>query len=1320
MGVNGVESKNTTCRHALVPIRIGEKRCIALADAGATITLMSTSLAKELRLPLYPPRLSATGVTNDALRMTGRTAARIRLGTKTISHCIYVADQISHDVILGTDYLAKLGEVTYNFKTCTLKTGNDEIPMVQKRIGITVDAVIHIGQEVQMVESLQLPPLSETIVTAEVNSVLHKDDIILFEGNNNTTPRSILVGKAVDQPKNGTVRFPIMNTSPNFQTIQANTVIGNVEKLEEDIRILGTGDKPDDSYKRNPGDALKIEDTDLSKDQMKRLKNLINKYKDIIGERIEDLGSTKIVQHVIETLPNTQPIRSRPYNIPVHLRAEVKSQIDKMLDQGLITMSTGSWSSPIVLVKKKDGSWRFCVDYRKLNAVTVKHSMALSNIENAMEIMHGKKYFSSIDLCSGFFQVSLHEDSREKSAFITPWGTYRWQVMPQGASGSPSTFARLALAIMSDLISQGSSCVYLDDWLMCSRTFDEHIALLDTVFNRLRYAGLKYRLSKSYFCQRKITYLGHVISQDGITVAPHNTTKIANFPTPKDKSGVRRMLGLFSFYRSYIKDFSKVANALIKLTKKDEPFVWTEDCEKAAQYLKDRITSAPILIFPNFNKQFVLTTDASSIAIGAVLSQEGEDGKLHPVSFYSKALSVAEQKWDACEQELFAILCAVKHYRAFLMNTHFLVLTDNVACTYIVKKSDLSPRLARWAVQLADYSFDIQHKAGKENVVADALSRAEEVNAIDSDPPINEEDTEMAAAQSRDYYLSPIKLYLTKKKFPVDTTKREMSVIKEKSLHFKMIKGVVYRVKGDKLLLAIPASQRQDLLYSAHESLMAMHPGLTKTMLKLSDKYWFPHMRKEVGRHIARCGSCQQRKDPKQPIRVPLKNQYASSPFDVISVDFMGPLTPTDSNKRNILVWTDHFTRWCEIQATEDQLASTVAQSYVERIFCRFGCSRVLLSDRAKNFLSEVIENINTLLQVEHRKTTPYRPQTNGLSEVTNRTIGTMLSHVVAENHRDWDKYIPLVQLAHNSARHTTINASPSMLLMCREVRFPYDMTQPSLPERVKAGTYAASLHKRMAEVWSTAKEAIEDGKTRQKGFYDRKCNASDLQVGDCVYYWTPRGQIGRTKKLMKRWKGPYIIKKLTDTNATIQLFNDPDQVPFVVHLNTLKRYKGPLLRGSSHELSIDLGYSPGSDSSSDSDDENPAETPVDNRSRNRHYEVEDTSVELSRRPDSSLSDYKIDRAKVPNSTTDSKNIKDGIRGGGCSLSNGEDPSLESSNKEPATDKHEVISRPTTDDIHPPDNRDNANQRDRGEANGRYSLRRRPKRKREAGFVYTT
>lgn len=676
-------------------MEINNHVCTALVDARATISIIRADLASDLGTAIEKSYLTATGVTKDTLDIIG--CPKVKLNIKPEwegSHEFYVTRNISYEVILGTDLLTKLGTVAYNFTKCTLHiNGSKGVPMGE-------DTTVG---HARVCNNIDVPPLTQMIITVRVPYTSKAKKECIFEGCRDQA-RNLLIGKSICKVDDGKIFVPVLNPTTRTHSIKKDEVIGSVETLEEDLRLLSV---PNEQEKETtiktplPGDNLKLSDTDLTEAQFTELQELVNEFADIAGERITELGRTSIVQHVVETLPGTNLIRSKPYNIPIGVRAEIKQQLDQMQEENLISPSAGNWTLPVVLVRKKDGNWRFCVDYRKLNSVTVKQSMATSSINNALEIMHDKKYFSSIDLCSGFFQVSLHPGSRKKSGFITPFGCYEFKTMSQGMSGSPATFTRLALAIMADLISEGSSCVYLDDWLMTSKTFQDHIQLLRTVFLRLRYSGLKYRPTKNQLCKREILYLGHLITGEGVTVAPYNTEKIKKFPPPTNKTEVKRLFGLYGYYRSFIKNFSKIAAPITRLLSQASTFNWTTECEEASQFLKTQITSAPILAYPDFSQTFTLTTDASAIAIGAVLSQRS-DGREHPVSFFSKSLNKSEKKWDSCEQELYAIVTSVKHFRSYLLNVPFKIFTDNAACTYVLKKPELSPRLARWAIQLSD------------------------------------------------------------------------------------------------------------------------------------------------------------------------------------------------------------------------------------------------------------------------------------------------------------------------------------------------------------------------------------------------------------------------------------------------------------------------------------------------------------------------------------------------------------------------------------------------------------------------------------------
>jgi len=1128
---------------------------------------MTMAKAKSLGLKVFRAETQAKGVTNDSLDLIGRVAARITIGNLTIPQTFHVGREMSYDIILGTNFLGKLGAITYDFKRGRFQVREASLPMGENAI----------RGDVRLRDEVVLPPRSRAIVIAHVRTSDWGGKECLFEGTIGGVPKEAIIGKCIDQvePKHFTIRVPIVNTANAYTTIPENAPLGTLEPVEEDMLMTSTGKDAGASHQKRkpPSQLVDLENTDLTAAEKSKLWKVLDDYQDLIGESVSELGRTNVITHVIETEAEVAPIRSKPYHIPVGVRAEVRKQLDELLQRGLIGYGSGAWSSPMVLVRKKDGSYRFCIDYRKLNKVTVQQTMAVTGIDDVKEIMHGKKYFSSLDLCSGYFQVPLHEDSREKSGFSTPFGPMQWNVLPMGLSTSPATFQRLAVAIMCDIIAQGQGVVYLDDWILCSETFSDHLRLIRKLFNRLRHANLRYRLSKSSFCQRQVLYLGHIVSEKGIQVAPHNVEKIRAMDYPKTKKQVRRLLGLFGFYRSYVEGYSRIATPLTALTREDTPFQWTLECQNAVDTLKERITTAPVLIFPNWSEEFILTTDASGTAVAGVLAQRRE-GKELPIAFYSKSLSKAERKWPATELELYAIYCSVKHFRPYLMNNPFQLYTDSKSCVWIFNKPDLAPRLARWALALQEYTFTCTHKAGAQNVVADALSRATygaQVNVVYTESaevpptPMGETESFMRKAQLADFYMGPIIHYLEHQQFPADATRREQRIIQQRSKEFVIVRGVLYRISEEgRLLMAVPVASRRELLYASHESLMSMHPGVTKTLLKLREYYWFPKMRTTVEAHIRECGSCQTRKNPKIPLRVPLRNQYANEPWEIVSIDFQGPLTESDEGFRHILVLTDFFSKWTEITPTKDQLATTVAQIYVEKIFCRYGASRVLLSDCAKNFLSEVLREVNELLGVTHNRTSPYRPQTNGLVEVTNRTIKTMLSHVVNERHTDWPKYLPFCQLAHNSARHVAINSSPSQLLMGRELRLPHEQLLPLAPTPISApGKYARDAQERMRVTWDAARRAMKKEGERVARIYDRTARPSEVQIGDAVLYMTPRAHKGLTAKLKHKWTGPYLVKAVTDTNVKLQSFNHPEKDPFVTHLNKVKLFLKPSMRGA-------------------------------------------------------------------------------------------------------------------------------------------------------------
>lgn len=434
----------------------------------------------------------------------------------------------------------------------------------------------------------------------------------------------------------------------------------------------------------------------VSEEELRQLREMIVVNDDVFALNDSELGCTSIVQHEINT--GTEPLIKQPARrVPFVYREKLSSMVDEMLRDGIIQPSSSAWSSRVVLVPKKDGKFRFCVDYRRLNSISKKDVYPLPRIDDILDTLGNTKYFSSLDLCSGYWQVKLTPESRSKSAFVTHCGLYEFVRLSFGLCNGPSTFQRLMESVLSGLV--WNSCfVYIDDVLVCSKTFAEHVNRLSEVFARLRSANLKLKAKKCLFLHETVPYLGHVVSPEGIKPDLEKTDKVKRYPVPTDTSQLRQFLGLTSYYRRFICGFSKIAAPLNDL-KKDVPFQWTSACERAFQQLKNSLVSSPVLAYPCFNSSdpLVLETDASVRGLGAVLSQCQEDEKVHPIAYASRSLNVHEKNYGITELETLGLVWAARLFRPYLLDHHCIVYTDHAACTSLLNCKHPSAKLARWA-----------------------------------------------------------------------------------------------------------------------------------------------------------------------------------------------------------------------------------------------------------------------------------------------------------------------------------------------------------------------------------------------------------------------------------------------------------------------------------------------------------------------------------------------------------------------------------------------------------------------------------------------
>ncbi len=557
-------------------------------------------------------------------------------------------------------------------------------------------------------------------------------------------------------------------------------------------------------------EVLHLDPSNLTEKQRERMEAFLLDQTDLFALSPLELGCTNLTTHSIDTGDHL-PIRQHARRTPFALRHKIDEMVEKMTEQGVIQPSRSPWASPVVLVEKKDRTLRFCIDYRRLNAITKMDVFPLPRIDDTLDLLSHSQYFTTLDLASGYWQVRMHPESREKTAFTTYSGLYEFLVMPFGLCNAPATFQRLMETVLAGL-ARDACMVYMDDILVIGKTYEEHLDNLRRVLDRLREAGLKLKPEKCSFGKGEVAYLGYVVSKDGLSPDPGKIKAIQEFPQPLDLKSLRSFLGLATYYRRFIPQFSVVASPLHALTRKNASFVWDPVCEKAFCHLKTLLTTAPVLAFPNFTRDFLLETDASGLGLGAVLAQKQEDGTTRPVAFASRTLQAHEQNYGVTELEALGVVWAVKHFRHYLYGHHCDVFTDHEALKSLLNTPHPSGKLARWGMALQELDLTILYRPGKRNSNADALSRfplASEERGISRPfgivaatsvplPSAKSGEATLETRQRQDPELQPIMDFLEDGVLP-EEEKQARELILSRS-QYQMIDGVLYHLEQDKTL----------------------------------------------------------------------------------------------------------------------------------------------------------------------------------------------------------------------------------------------------------------------------------------------------------------------------------------------------------------------------------------------------------------------------------------------------------------------------------------------------------------------------------------
>lgn len=736
----------------------------------------------------------------------------------------------------------------------------------------------------------------------------------------------------------------------------------------------------------------------LNSEEEKSLKKVISAYKDIIYQEGEDLSFSNQIKHEIKTSDEI-PVYSKSYRYPYVHKAEIQDQISKMLKQNIIRPSYSPWSSPIWIVPKKaDASgkrkWRLVVDYRKLNDKTIDDRYPLPNITEILDKLGRCMYFTTLDLASGFHQVEVARQDIKKTAFNVENGHYEFTRMPFGLKNAPATFQRVMDNVLQEL--QNKIClVYMDDIIVYSTSLIEHTQNLKQVFDALRKANLKIQMDKSQFFKKEVTFLGHIVTQQGIKPNPEKIAAVQRFSIPKTPKQIKEFLGILGYYRKFIKDFSKLTKPMTSKLKKNEKIdINDPKYVECFNICKDILTTEPILAYPDFSKQFILTTDASKYAIGAVLSQI-QNGSEHPICYASRTLNDHEINYSTIEQELLAIVFGTKYFRPYLFGRKFKIVTDHKPLNWIMSLKEPNSKLVRWRLKLEEFDYTIEHKAGKMNGNADALSRLPvEINLNErSNPSVSDDTAHSAESDSLD--LIPISTStLNKFKFQFifnlipsgsasiktdkifNNTRKTLKLknpdeetlvsIMKNHLNPKAVNAInventelflkiqdIYRthfsrnkafkiVRCTKIVKDIVDELEQDSIIKNYHT-QSNHRGITESYEHLKRTIFFPNLKVKITLNINQCDICQTEKYERSPEKIKFElTETPKQPLDIVHIDifFMQKGNP-------ILTIIDKFSRYAQAYELESRNTPHIKEQLM-KYFSTFGKPKLIVSDQEK------------------------------------------------------------------------------------------------------------------------------------------------------------------------------------------------------------------------------------------------------------------------------------------------------------------------------------------------------------------------------------
>ncbi|CAF1412956.1 unnamed protein product [Adineta steineri] len=1184
----------------------------AMIDTGANRTFislqaLSTSYSKQFINAKQKTASLADGHTS--ISILGALDLHIVIGDMSTSIKGYVVKDLCAECILGMDFISK-----YKF---IINADERVISLCdhEKRIALEYDVnQDEICYPARTIRYTYIPPQGTVSIPVNIGISSAK---VSFRPSYQLAQQSSMIllnnTLTVNQQKS---HISIYNPTSYFYTLPKGV-------------ILGTTTVPTLSFSKCTSINRELVDDYINKltrhiadlKQGEEIKAILHQHEKLF-DTSKPAVAINVKPHEIKTLDHPPP-SSRPYRSTPDKEEEMYKIVQDLLHNGLIRKSYSPYAAPALLVAKHDGSWRMVVDFKKLNNLTIKDNYPLPNMEQTIRRLDGGyKFFSKLDMKSGFWQIPIKEGDRHKTAFVTVDGLYEWNVLAQGLKNSPPSFQR----VMADILApcRQFSLVYIDDIVVFSRSFEEHLDHIRQLLSILSKYNFQLNPPKCKLFHQKIDYLSHIISEEGFQPNNDRIQSIMNLREPSTLVEANKFLGGLSWYRKFVPRFASIAAPIHKvtnLTKQNRKnFKWEQPQHEAFLRLKQFLVTTPLFLdYPNDNYPVILTTDASKIGIGGTL-QQNINGEIKNLYYHSQVTSSTQKRYDPIELEALAIWMCFQRMRPYLLGRSVIIYTDHCPLCNMMNSTVKNRRVDRISILLQEYDIEkIIHIKGQHNCLADYLSRhpiPREEEIFDEDYGIAEQDKgeptviecvpdetpPLAGAITRSETkklrleqdkntttITPSQKNVTpsstveeeeddqgkdsasqdiqKYRFDMEQLKIEQEkdpVIQQKIIEVKknpvkcsyeLKDGLLYKLlmmrvncNTKKKIIYLPSSMINNLLQVYHSDPLSGHFGVQRTYLKIKNIFWWPDMKQSITRYIQSCLPCQQynitrTKKPGrlQPIPPP------EGPFQLIGMDYCGPLKQTPSGNQYVLCITDYFTRWIVAVAVPDCSAQTTAEAFFKEYICKYGVPAVVLSDQGTHFHNQLMEAMSKLVGYDHTYSTTYHPQSNGMIERFNATFIPQIAKLQDRENNNWDEFLAPVVFAYNTGCHSTTQYSPFQLLFGREARLPTEAPLSTFTFR-KPNDYYEQLKKSMKLIHQNAHRNITNKQHQYKTRYDKQRADPHYSINDRVLI----RKHGLKNKLEPKYSiTPQII--IQEKHPVYVVKDETTQCETQVHINDIK-----------------------------------------------------------------------------------------------------------------------------------------------------------------------